>query len=559
MWYNNLYAKQKTLEGGITTDRKKTYLLPTIFALVFSIIAVVTVVIATVSGRGLSSEGINEIRLVFPDGTERTYSSDDRRERAYLLSDLVTTAEKSDADFSSLSLPTYRVTYTYTDRTDTYNLFAADTGDGYHVYLSASDGSLMRSSDTAGQAFLSSELGEDAFQDAALPVLYTSAEDAVTPSGGNWYFLGAASDFRERENFTTDQTGETTYYQNGYVGFRFSIEPDTVRIVILDEDKTLFDGTPEELATSDLSYSGQLHVRISADWNRKDGVGYYGHTDYDFRLRYVAPAVFTPSAATAPQGGFLLIRCENILDADKIKSQMLTDASLGIRFFRYGTDTYGVVTVSSDSKAGNKTVRCSYGGVTTDITFTVTETVSSPQIIAYLVPDDRQSLGSASARQGFITRFRSVSDADPGYLFLSESFVAPFDGNGTDTVRFGDTVAPDGMTDTYTAWYTEFGVSAGTAVFAMNGGVIMDTGYDPFFGNYIVIGHGSGVQTWYGHLSSVSVRQGDVVSRGEMIGIAGDTGFASGNSLVLAASVCGRLVDPELLLEQVKSMIHRNY
>lgn len=263
MWYNNLYAKQKTPEGGITTDRKKTYLLPTIFALIFSIIAVVTVVIATVSGRGLSSEGINEIRLVFPDGTERTYSSDDRRERAYLLSDLVTTAEKSDADFSSLSLPTYRVTYTYTDRTDTYNLFAADTGDGYRVYLSASDGSLMRSSDAAGQAFLSSELGEDAFPDAALPVLYTSAEDAVTPSGGNWYFLGAASDFRERENFTTDQTGDTTYYQNGYVGFRFSIEPDTVRIVILDEDKTLFDGTPEELATSDLSYSGQLHVRIS--------------------------------------------------------------------------------------------------------------------------------------------------------------------------------------------------------------------------------------------------------------------------------------------------------
>lgn len=522
-------------------------------ALVFSVIAVVVVVIATVSGRGKSPDGIRGIFLTFPDGTECTFSPDDRGDEALLLSNLLAGSRESESVSKEHSVPVYRVSYRYDDRTDTYELFALKAESGYNVYLCSDDGTQLQATEASGKAFLSSTLGEDAFGSANLPVLYTSAEDTVIPSSAEWYFEESSRSFRKKDRIVIDASGETTYYQNGYVGFRFSKVPDSARIVISDRDKILFDGSPDELATSDLTYSGQLRVRISADWIKREDAGYYGHIEYDFLLQYIAPAVFTPSASTAAQGGFLLIRCENILDADRIRSQMLDDASLIIRFFRYGTDTYGVITVASDTTPGNKTVRCSYGGVTTDITFAVTENTYTPETTTYSVTRDKLSLGSGSARQAFISKYRSVCDQDPGYLFLSDSFVPAF-GDGTQTIRFGDTVVPDGAVESYTAWFSEYLLPVGSTVSAMNGGVVCDTGYDRFFGNYVVIGHGSGVQTWYGHLSATFVQKGDILSRGDLIGVSGNSGFAAGNSLVLAVSVCGRLVDPTLLFDQIQSM-----
>ena len=339
-----------------------------------------------------------------------------------------------------------------------------------------------------------------------------------------------------------------TYYQNGYVGFRFSILPDKVHITISDETKILFDGTPEELVSSDFSYSGKLQVRIRAEWEQKQDFPYYGQAEYAFNLEYVAPAVFTPSSAIAEQGGFLFVRCENILDSSKIKSRMMNDDSCEIRFFTYGDQTYGVITVATDSKTGNKTVRCTYGGVTTDITFTVTESSYTPQIVPYSVPMEKLSSCSSAAQNGFFRLYQSLCNEDTEYLFLGESFAPPVP-DETPTVCFGDTVAPDGTTRTFVSGYAEYAVAAGASVTAINGGVVYATGYDDFFGNYVVIGHGGGVQTWYGHLSGISVRAGDTVSRGDLIGIAGNSGFASGNSVAVCVSVCGRLVDPRLLFD----------
>jgi murein DD-endopeptidase MepM/ murein hydrolase activator NlpD len=78
----------------------------------------------------------------------------------------------------------------------------------------------------------------------------------------------------------------------------------------------------------------------------------------------------------------------------------------------------------------------------------------------------------------------------------------------------------------------DFDVPYGTQVYATGDGTVSESGYNSGgFGNCIVIDHGYGLQTVYGHLSQIKVVKGQNVKRGELIGISGNTGLTSGPHL----------------------------
>ncbi|MBE3093664.1 MAG: peptidoglycan DD-metalloendopeptidase family protein, partial [Actinobacteria bacterium] len=68
----------------------------------------------------------------------------------------------------------------------------------------------------------------------------------------------------------------------------------------------------------------------------------------------------------------------------------------------------------------------------------------------------------------------------------------------------------------------------GALVKAADGGQIIQAGYDGGYGYSIVVYHGGGFATWYAHLSRILVAVGQNVSRGEVIGLVGATGWATG-------------------------------
>ena len=78
----------------------------------------------------------------------------------------------------------------------------------------------------------------------------------------------------------------------------------------------------------------------------------------------------------------------------------------------------------------------------------------------------------------------------------------------------------------------DFEVPYGTEVYATGDGKIMESGWNSGgFGNCIVIDHGYGFQTVYGHLSDIKVVKGQNIKRGDLIGISGSTGLSSGPHL----------------------------
>jgi len=85
----------------------------------------------------------------------------------------------------------------------------------------------------------------------------------------------------------------------------------------------------------------------------------------------------------------------------------------------------------------------------------------------------------------------------------------------------------------------------GTPIYATADGVVMNAGWNSGgYGNLIKIDHGRGIETRYGHLSSIGIQPGQKVTRGQLIGRMGSTGRSTGSHLHYEVRIDGRPVNP---------------
>jgi hypothetical protein len=90
----------------------------------------------------------------------------------------------------------------------------------------------------------------------------------------------------------------------------------------------------------------------------------------------------------------------------------------------------------------------------------------------------------------------------------------------------------------------DLAVTKNVPVAAANDGIVMSASWLGIYGNCVIIDHGLGVQSLYGHLQGFDVMPGDRVSRGQIIGRSDSTGLAGGDHLHFTMLVGGRMVSP---------------
>lgn len=128
----------------------------------------------------------------------------------------------------------------------------------------------------------------------------------------------------------------------------------------------------------------------------------------------------------------------------------------------------------------------------------------------------------------------------------SGQFAAPADAAisdvfGSERIFNGKTSSPHQGLD--------FRVPTGTPVAAMNDGTVLLARLLYFEGNFVVIDHGQGLLTLYLHLSEFKVNEGDPVKRGQIVGLSGGTGRATGPHLHVAVRWQGTYLDPARLMQ----------
>ena len=94
----------------------------------------------------------------------------------------------------------------------------------------------------------------------------------------------------------------------------------------------------------------------------------------------------------------------------------------------------------------------------------------------------------------------------------------------------------------------DFRVPSGTPVAAMNDGTVLLARLLYYEGNFVVLDHGQGLLTIYMHLSEFKVKEGDQVKRGQVIGLSGGTGRATGPHLHVGVRWQGTYLDPAALI-----------
>jgi len=90
---------------------------------------------------------------------------------------------------------------------------------------------------------------------------------------------------------------------------------------------------------------------------------------------------------------------------------------------------------------------------------------------------------------------------------------------------------------------TDIACKAGTAIRASADGVVIASGYVRGYGYRVLIDHGNGIQTLYGHNSALYVSAGQQVQQGQLIAGAGRTGNATGNHCHFEVIINGQFKD----------------
>lgn len=160
-----------------------------------------------------------------------------------------------------------------------------------------------------------------------------------------------------------------------------------------------------------------------------------------------------------------------------------------------------------------------------------------------------QASASSQADAGDAGTSDDSGSTEPDYSYQpvsgSGAFIWPV--NGVITSPYGYRTHPIFGTTIYHSGI-DIGVDYGTPVHAADSGVVVEAGWISGYGYAVVIDHGNGLSTLYGHNESLNVSSGQSVSQGQVIAYAGSTGNSTGPHVHFEVRSNGDPVDPSAYL-----------
>ncbi len=137
----------------------------------------------------------------------------------------------------------------------------------------------------------------------------------------------------------------------------------------------------------------------------------------------------------------------------------------------------------------------------------------------------------------------TITSIKVGEDYVGGEFAWPAPGYSTITSKYGMRVHPILKTHRVHSG-TDIAMPTGAYIIAANDGVVTSAGYSSAgYGNMVLIDHGGGVSTLYGHGSEILVKTGQTVKRGDIIMKAGSTGWSTGPHLHFEVRINGHHVD----------------
>ncbi len=512
------------------------------------------------------STSVSSLEIKDLNGTVWTFTSGDGTSEADEMISLFVNMRTNATPVTSLpealaGTSFFYVTLISFDVESTYSYYFSTTPTD--TYLVDSSGNVLKVNESEAEQFIVSEYAVSLYGNTSVPTIEMSGYK-ISADSASWNYAVYDGSFLALDTSALTSSADVTYNVSGGLDISFSTDPDYVNVKVYDGETTLYNDIIDNISTLSLDSTTTFTVEVSAEWYQTSDRGYYGTAHYTFVGNLVEGAVFYLGQTTVENGKFVCIAGKNVEDVTRIGFTSEPSINYSPTFFKEGDYVYALIPISYELEDGEDhtyTFTITYNGVVQEMNLNVTSyTYGSSNSKVTEAVENATYTEEAIAEAEEILGALAETEVLEEHMF-SGTFLEDVVGEGsTDTISIGFgrfvTVTETGTTFRHTG--VDYYIAEDSDVYAVNDGVVVYSGYLTTTGYIVVVDHGWGLKSWYCHLNSCSVSVGDTVSKGDVVGLSGDTGFTASKRIhvgltVFDVPVCiYKLWDEELAIPSIE-------
>ncbi|MBP1926245.1 murein DD-endopeptidase MepM/ murein hydrolase activator NlpD [Sedimentibacter acidaminivorans] len=497
---------------------------------------------------GINTSGITEVEIVNPTTGEKNTIMNNA-ETAKLIVSAVKKNEKVDLDISKL--PSFEIYINKDSKNDGYTM-SFDV-ENRSVYLSK-DNYLYKVKDSIAKDLLLDDNFSFAYITKSMNKIYIyNKGELIKPSiQYDWNYKNINDEYKNKTGTLLESSDKIVVSKNDNIDIKFDINPSTQITRLYSEGNVINTSKSILDAINSIQYDGEYFIESEFRWNQKDNSS-YGSQTVSFMAQVDIPADFKIITKDNYPGNILIISVENMNEGETVKLQ--TDiVKTQIDIFPYKDKYMLILPIDLYTKLGDYDVNVIFNeGKATEYTNTKILNIKNKEFkVQYLTVSEELNSNNNDykAIQEFAQYVKPARTESSSKKLWDGQFIMPVEGKLTTDfaeIRYvNDELSSSRHSGIDLAAPRGTDIKApnnGKVTLAMNG--LLSTG------NTLVIDHGMGLFTSYYHLDSISVKEGDVVEKGSIVGKVGSTGFSTGPHLHYAVSIYNTYVNTYQILNGI--------
>ncbi len=393
--------------------------------------------------------------------------------------------------------------------------------------------------------------GSDAPERTAVP---NTGPPAITIDiDGRKFSISAAKDSSVASTYPTETLPTLGMGKNSKFEIQFDKVPKSFSMIFYQNDVRAFSAQNPVVMAEEFPGDGDYQGICEVDWGLSDLTG---TVTYQFTVKADFPAELTLSE-TEINPGELLVICADNLNADE-PLKIETDLDFKPTPFQYGNKQVILLPVSYYNESGKVyQIKVKIGEIEHSYAVKVNDKAFTTQYLTIDTKVAAQTRNDKSAKEveEIVNPLKPVSDPEP---YWTGKFLMPVEKGRVSEADFGKSRYVNNAKTSYRHNGLDIGQDKGTPVMASNSGRVLLAKFLIGTGNTVIIEHGFGLKTWYYHMNELSVKTGDQVLQGDIIGKVGSTGFSTSPHLHFSASVNGVYINPITLINKGVPLLVRD-
>ena len=488
-------------------------------------------------------KSVSEIELInLQNGENKVVTGDSQLGDTILKA--IRTRDKTNADISNLV--SYELKLKKSSQEDLY-ILSFDL-ENKRVYVSKNDNNYIVSPDYAERLFLEESFYYIYIDSLLYGVYLDYNENKLNPEiKYEWTYRDIEGHPVKKEG-TIEAAKENTIImsENDTLDIVYERVPDSQVVKAYLQDRLVGTGTNVEDILNNITSDGEYMIESRAQWFEKETSQPYGHQDLIITVDIDRPAKASVVTKENFPGNILIVSVENLnqdetvnLETDVVKTEINEYEYKGKKVFICPIDLYVQPGNYTANIIVNKGTDKEYSS---ESTFEVRSKSFKTQYLT--ISEEMNETNNDNAAIYEFAQLVKPARAESAPEKLWEgTFSMPVEGELTTDFAEIRYVNNERSSSRHSG--LDLAVPRGTEIKAPNNGVVtfameglLSTG------NTVVLDHGMGLFTSYYHMDTIAVKNGQKVSKGEVIGTVGTTGFSTGPHLHYAVSIFNTYVNP---------------